>query len=99
MNPLDDYTLRYETFKVNELFTHPSRTSIGIRFSEIIHDDTSYSSNIVGLAIFLVYASIYLYYVPANERRSYYVKIFGAVVFIVLVLVYSKVQYVSNNSK
>lgn len=81
----------FNQFHFNSIYSY-SRTTLGIRFSQILNDDATFNSNVIGLAIMFGYSSIYLRYVSAREKNSVYMKIFIAAVFTVLVLVYSKVR-------
>jgi hypothetical protein len=88
----------YSDFFVNAAFPSLSifdalarRTSLNVRFSQILNDDATFQANLVGFSVSLVYITIYYRYVAPEDKLSHLMKIFGTAGFIVLVIVYSKV--------
>ncbi|KAL7019574.1 hypothetical protein ACKWTF_011166 [Chironomus riparius] len=67
-------------------------TALGTRFSVLINDDASFNSNAIGLALSVVYVTIFYYYIPAAEKSAEYKKLFATIAFIVGVLVYSEYE-------
>lgn len=74
-----------------------SRTSLSIRFSQLLNDGAMFNANLVGFVLSCVYVSIFYHYVPPQEKSDHLLKIFGAAAFISLVIVYSKVHKLGCN--
>lgn len=80
----------YDNDSLKNIFI--SRTSLNVRFSQLINDDATFNANLVGFSVTLVYITIFYNYVSPQEKLNHLKKIFGAAAFIGLVIVYSKVH-------
>lgn len=67
------------------------RTSLSIRFSQLLNDDAMYRANLVGFCVLMIYTSIFIHFSSPQEKSSHLMKVLGAAVFIGLMLAYSKV--------
>jgi hypothetical protein len=64
---------------------------MGIRFGQLLNDDASYNSNLVGLALSMVFVTTHYYYSTPSEKATTVKLLMYAGVFTTAVLVYSKV--------
>lgn len=67
------------------------RTSLNVRFSQMLNDDATFQANSVGFSIMVVYVSLYVYFASPREKTLCLLKILGAAAFIGLAIAYSKV--------
>lgn len=82
----------FEIFFLSLIFSYLS-SILGIRFGQLIHDDASYNSNLVGLALSIVFVTTHYYYSTPSEKATTMKMLVYSGVFTVVVLLYSKVFY------
>ena len=74
------------------LLCFPFRTSLNVRFSQMLNDDATFQANSVGFSIMVIYISLYVYFATPSEKFTCLIKMFGAAAFIGLAIAYSKVR-------
>lgn len=67
------------------------RTSLNVRFSQMLNDDATFQANSVGFSIMVIYISLYVYFASPREKSACFMKVLGAAAFIGLAIAYSKV--------
>lgn len=58
----------------------------------MLNDDATFTANLVGFSVSIVYMSIFYHYVAAEEKLNHLLKIFGTGAFIGAAILYSKFE-------